>query len=277
MHHSNYFYGHAHIFARYCGMNRRRPPMILGSLQHGWNHVHGFGFMHDVPQGHPKFVWSEAVRRRGWAQGWRDYYVIGAPWIYLLAMRPELDHAPERKGTIWYPFHGWEHNEVAGDHHRLIAEIKETEEEPVTVCLYWLEYRDEAIRSLYESAGFRVISHGYRGTNYRQVSRRFLDRQLRELRAHRRVASNRISSAVLYGTLAGCEPAVYGDPMVFVGGDPRFGDADRTQRLRPEFCGHQVDVPAARAAAEEELGSRFLASPEEIRQLFGWSKGGRRK
>lgn len=275
MHHSNHFYGHAHIFARYCGIGDPIPPMIHGNIQHGWNHVHGFGFKHDVAQGHPKFVWSDMVRRRGWALGWRDTYVTGSPWIYLMAMEPDLGRVPdrERQGTIWYPFHGWEHNKVHGDHERLIAEIKDTEEGPVTVCLYWVEYNDPEVRGQYESAGFRVISHGYRGNNYRKVEPKFLYRQLVELRRHRRVASNRVSSAIFYGALAGCEPAVYGNPMDFVGGDLRFGDADRTMRLRPEVCGARVDVPAARAAAEDELGSRHLASPEEIRQLFGWSRG----
>ena len=50
-----------------------------------------------------------------------------------------------------------------GDHRRLIAQIRETEPGPVTVCLYWHEYRIAPVRRRYERAGFRVICHGYRG------------------------------------------------------------------------------------------------------------------
>jgi hypothetical protein len=272
VHHSNHFYGHAHIFARYCGLDASDPPRIRGNLQHGWNLVHGFGFLHGVEPGYPKFVWSDVVRRRAWALGWRDYYVTGAPWIYLMAMEPDLGRVPEerREGTIWYPFHGWEYNGVDGDHDRLIAEIKATEPGPVTVCLYWVEYRDERVRALYENAGFRVICHGYRGRRWRDTSTDFLYNQLAEMRRHRRVASNRVTSALLYGALAGCEPAVYGDPMILGGADPRYGDANRGNRLYPELLGVKVDLDTARAIAERELGHAHLAPPEEIRLLFGW-------
>ncbi|WP_030174375.1 hypothetical protein [Spirillospora albida] len=272
MHHSNLFYGHAHLFARYCGLDDTAPPRIRGTLQHGWNPVHGFGVMHKVPHGYPKFVWSDIVRRRAWSIGWRDCYVIGAPWNYLLAMEPDLGRVPdgERRGTIWYPFHGWEYNKVAGDHDRLIAEIRATEPGPVTVCLYWLEHRDPRVRARYEDAGFRVICHGYRGWRGRGVEPRFLYGQLAELRRHRRVASNRLSSALLYGTLAGCAPALYGDPMTLAGGSPVYGDPGRGNRMRPELRGAEIDPAVARAVAEEELGHRWVAPPEEIRRLFGW-------
>lgn len=96
--------------------------------------------------------------------GRRNVVVIGAPFTYLLAMRPEDPPAEEREGTIWYPFHGWEGQHVKGDHRKLIALIQATEPGPVTVCLYWHEYRMRNVRRLYERAGFRVICHGYRGT-----------------------------------------------------------------------------------------------------------------
>lgn len=272
MHHANHFYGHAQVLARYCELGELDgPPRMLGYLQHGWNIGDGLAPGTPYVEGAPIFVWSEQTRRRAWSLGRRNVIVVGAPWIYLLAMEPEAADAPPREGVIWYPFHGWEGQEVKGDHRRLIATIREVEDGPVTVCLYWQEFRTRRIRRLYEQAGFRVICHGYRGHWWRQTDPDFLHGQLAELRRHRRVASNRVSSALFYGIAAGCEPAVYGDPMVLHAEDPTFGGVARIRRQWPQLHGAHVDLPAARAVAADELGAAYLASPATLRRLLGWS------
>jgi hypothetical protein len=195
--------------------------------------------------------------------------VVGSPWAYLLAMEPVSPDSP-RDGTIWYPFHGWEGQHVLGDHNALIGQIRATEQGPVTVCLYWQEFRDNAVRRRYERAGFRVICHGYRGGWWQDLDPDFLDRQLAELRTHRRVASNRLCSAVFYGALAGCEPAVYGDPMVLDNENPAFGGQTRIRRQWPQLHGEQVDLSAARATTVAELGADRLLPPAELRQMFRW-------
>ena len=68
--------------------------------------------------------------------GRRYAATVGAPFLFRLsAARP--DDGKPREGSIWYPFHGWEGQHIAGDHQRLIDEILETEDGPVTFCLYW--------------------------------------------------------------------------------------------------------------------------------------------
>ncbi|HWH01420.1 MAG TPA: hypothetical protein VNV66_19395 [Pilimelia sp.] len=270
MHHANHFYGHAHVLAAYCGLDPDDPPRIRGYLQHGWNIGDGLGPGTPYVPGSPVFVWSEQTRRRAWSLGRRHAVVTGAPWLYLLAMDPPPADPPPREGTIWYPFHGWEEQRVAGDHRRLVAEILDTEPGPVTVCLYWHEYRNRRIRRRYEDAGLRVICHGYRGRHRRDTETRFLHRQLAELRRHRRVASNRLGSAVLYGAVAGCAPAVYGDPMRLAGEDPSTGGTARIRRQWPQLHGVDPDAAAAREAAWAELGGDALAEPAELRALFGW-------
>lgn len=276
MHHANHWYAHAHILARYCGLDDLYPPRIPGYVQHGWNVIDGFGTRHPFEPGWPKYVWSDAPRRRGHAMGRRGYYVIGAPWNYLLAMEPDLGVVPdeERTGTIWYPFHGWEKQRVLGDHKCLIDEIREVEAGPVTVCLYWMEYGDADLRELYETAGFRVISHGYRGRRYKGTDRLFLYNQLTELRRHRRVAANRLSTAILYGASVGCRPAVYGDPMIIEDPHPIHGGLERLRRLWPELHGVSIDPSTAREIAAIELGTADLVSPDELRELFGWPEIG---
>lgn len=281
MHTANHYYGHAHIMADYVGLDF--PIWIDGYLQHGWNLHDGFAVgTHFVP-GTRLFVWSESVLRRGWAMGRRNYHVIGAAWIYLLAMRRARAAAegrdPEppreqRSGTIFYPFHGWEAQEVAGDHAAMLRELQEVEDGPLTVCLYWVEHRNEAIRRVYEDAGCRVITHGNRGFAYQGTDVLFLHKQYDELTRHRRVVSNRLSSAILYGASVGCEVGVYGDPMVLAGEHAVYGGIDRQRRRWPEL--HQTHVPqdVAEEVAREELGVRHLRRPAEIIELFGWSRPG---
>ena len=126
MHHANHFYGHAHIMARYAGLGAGEAPRIWGYLQHGWNILDGFAYNTAFVDGMPKFVWSDTVRRRGWSMGLRNYDVIGAAWLYLLELYPELSTpANDAAGTIFYPFHGWEGQHVLGDHGRIVASINE--------------------------------------------------------------------------------------------------------------------------------------------------------
>lgn len=271
---SNHWYGHAHIMARYAGLDDVNPPTIWGVVQHGWNLMHGFGPGHAPPYGFPKFVWSDVNRRRGQALGWRDYYVIGAPWAYLLT---EFDAPPpreERQGTIVYPFHTWENSEIEGSHHELIEEIKDTETGPVTACLYWIEYEMPEVRQAYEDAGFRVITNGQRGTLRQGTDTEFLYRQHRELVRHRRVISNRLTTAIFYGASVGCDVAVYGDPMVYVDAREGYEDLldvnDMVRRLYPELHGTHTDPDVAHAIARFELGMDQLLNPAELKEVLGW-------
>jgi hypothetical protein len=276
MHHHNHYYGLAHILARYCGLDDQFPPRIPGYLQHGWNVGCGWNPVHEFFDGAWRFVWSDAPRRRGHALGRRDYHVVGAPMLYLMDLEPELGVVPERRGTLWFLFHGWEgggrSGRVDGDHARLIREIQETETEPVTVSLYYTEYERPEIRRHYQEAGFDVVCFGKRGWNYEGTDRQFLYRLLAALRGHRRVAANRLCSAVFFGVAAGCEPAVYGDPMTLEGDNPLFGGQARIARLWPEMLGKEIDLAAARAVTDDELGRPWLMPPAEMRMLFDWNQ-----
>lgn len=273
MHHANHFYGHAHIMARYVGLPE--PPRIWGYLQHGWNMHDGFAVNTVFAARYPKFVYSEACARRGWAAGLRDYVVVGAPWNYLLEVENQTQweaEEHEREGTIVYPFHGWEGQQVAGDHEEYIAEIKDTEGDvPITICLYINEYNQPRVRRVYEDAGFRVITHGRRGYLWRGTDTEFLYKQLAEVRRHKRVVSNRMTSALLHGALAGAEVGVYGDPMELGNDHAVLGGATRPQALFPEFHQPAAPLDVAREIAVTELGADQILAPAEIVDLFGWA------
>jgi len=273
MHHHNDWYGHVRLLARYAGVPAGPPrPRLWGYLQHGWNVYNGFGARTPLMPGVPKLVWSPAPRRRGWQLGERDFRIIGAPWAYLLRMEPDLGVVPDavRRGTIFYPFHGFEKQSVFGDHRRLAAEVAAAEDGPVTVCLYWLDHRVAEIRRAYDERGFRIITHGYRGDRYTPGDIDFLRRQLVELRAHRRVVSNRLSTALLYGASVGCDVGVYGEEMLIEDEHPAYGGNDRIRRLWPEMHDPRIPTATSHAVARHELGLDHVATPEEIRDICGW-------
>lgn len=275
MHHHNHYYGHAHILARYAGLDEVHPPRIRGYLQHGWNVADGYNPTHEFFDGATRFVWSRDVARRGYALGRRNYHVVGSPWLYLRGLEPELGTVDqsngkpvEREGTLWFLFHGWEGGKIQGDHQRLIDEIRETEDGPVTFSLYYTEYDRPEVRNTYLDAGFDVISFGRRGFSYLGTDTQFLYKQMAAMRRHRRVAANRVSTAVLYGASVGCEVAVYGDPMLMEGEDPRFGGNARVNRQWSQLVGKDIDQLAAQQIISHELGEDHLLTPSEVRRIM---------
>jgi hypothetical protein len=143
---------------------------------------------------------------------------------------------------------------------------------PLTVCLYWNEFKNPAIRHVYERGGCRVITHGLRGFAYRGTDVFFLHKQLQELRSHERVVSNRLSSAILYGASVGCDVGVYGDPMLLAGEHAVYGGVERQKRMWPEL--HQPFVPREEVVdlARTELGLNHVRTPAEIMAAFRWTR-----
>lgn len=271
----NHFYGHSNIFAKYVGLDSPKP--IVGTIQHGWNTLDGFGGTIGRRDDIKRFVWSDIFAQRGHLMGYRNYSVIGSPWRYLCELYDDeikiADDSDSREGTLFFPFHGWEGSTVVGDYSRLIDQIKAIEGNgPVTVCLYWLEFDDEQIRGLFEEAGFRVVCNGHRDTQRHKGPNSFLVNQLRECLRHKKVASNRLATAVIYGASVGCDVGIYGDPMALkVNDSPVRQLDDRTNLMFPEFESEEIDRSIAQPLAREQLGWDFLMSPTELAHELDWS------
>ncbi|MGL5818399.1 MAG: hypothetical protein ACRCYR_12605 [Phycicoccus sp.] len=275
MHHANHFYGHADVLARWVGLPE--APRIRGYLQHGWTLHDGFAVGTAFAPGYPKFVWADAVLRRARLAGLGEVHVVGAPFAYLTELHRRAVAAGERtpparrSGTIVYPFHGWEGQTVRGSHAAYARLVRDTDEGPWTACLYFTDHANPEIRAAYEDNGFRVITHGSRGYMHRGHDTAFLDRQLAELLTHRRVVSNRMGSALLYGAAVGAGIGVYGDPMVLDNDHAVLGGMAKQLRLHPELHRTVVDDEVAASAARTELGTDRLLDPAELADLVGWS------
>lgn len=262
-HPDNALYGHNRVLAEFAGLYPS-VPVIRGHLQHGWSEAYGLSLPPRLVSWLPKLVYSDANVRACIERGVRPVVPIGDPFCYIAASRG-VSRAELAPSTIVYPLHGWEHDDVIGSHDALISEVSERECNSVTVCLYWREFDQVHIRRRYESAGFRVITHGYRADPL------FTIRQLDELSLHTRVVTNRAATALWRGALLGLEAEIYG-PVFSILAEEEAEEYRGYQTHRwPELCGGGVDGTRARELAAEELGLSHMREPEELTELLGWT------
>lgn len=260
------YYGHNYVLAWYTGASPDRP--WCAQLQHGWNLSSGFGATKMLP-GLPKLMWNrknaEFLRSRLSARDARRVHVVGAPFAYLdhmLVGKVARQRPPD--GTLLYPFHGAS-SEYGGDHRVLAGQVRERETGPVTVCLYWRDHAELKVRDRYSAAGFRVICHG------RRTDPLFLVRQWLAILAHRRVVTNRVSTALWYAGWLGREIEVYG-PVWGNQGSRELERAEKLQQQRwPALFSGPVVGDAARTLAHVELGASDLRSADALRRFLGWS------
>ncbi len=262
---SNRYYGHDIVLARYCGL--RGPMPIRGELQHGWNPTYGIVAEEGRPKKTPlrRFLWSR--RNVEWClrAGIANVEAIGAPFLY----HRHADRPP-RSGTLLVcPFHGWEGGKVHGSFEEYTAALEQlrTRFQEITVCLYWLEYEDPAVRAIYERAGYRVITNGHRDGNPE-----FVASLSRNLTDHEYVTTNRMATIAFCALYLGRKFFLYGPTMMAaeegrVHGENLAREQEEFGMLRFE----EFDDRTHREIGERELGLEFRKSPRELKRILGWS------
>lgn len=258
MHPDNGFYGHRAVLLAAAGVER--PIPVAAHVQHGWQLGTGLNERGRLVRGLRKLVWGRSHEERAAEVGITNVRAIGAPFAYLVR---GLEPTRSTTGTMYFPFHGWTRARAEGSHEALARAIVEREEGPVTVCLYHLDHERSNVRSAYEQHGFRVFTAGPRDDNPD-----FLPRLRDELLRHRRVASNHMGTAVLYGALLGLSAEIYGPVFEMHG---LVGDIhDRHRSAFPRwYADGGVGPEEARGTATRELGAGLLLSPEELRDELG--------
>jgi hypothetical protein len=266
----NDYYGHAGILRRYCGVEGS-PPMP-GRLQHGWTVEHGLP-VHAFAEPWPRYVWGDrnlrCIRRDDLALA----EAIGAPFLYLpQAPSPSPSRGP--RSVLALPFHGWEKAKVSADFHALAGSLQALTREglgPVTVCLYWMEYEDTALRKIFENQGFAVVTNGRRDGNPG-----FLERQRALLWEHALVTSNRVSTATFYALAAERPFFLWGPPAGLSGSDdPDGARFDAWQRAEfPALTWARFDGGVQRDLGLQELGANHQRGPAALRELLAWTPTG---
>jgi hypothetical protein len=262
-HPDNRFYGHGEVLRAAAGIEDPERP-LWGHVQHGWQLGTGLNDRRRLVPWLPKLVWNETNRLLATWDGITRVEAIGAPFLYLDRMHA-VDEVPSAPPgvlpTIAYPFHGWERAGTTSSHDRLARDLRVHEGGPITVCLYWMEHDQPAIRRAYENAGHRVICNG------RREDPGFLRRQREELRRNRRVVTNRPSSALWYGMWIGLEAEVLGGAAQLEG-DRTIGLEALHRRRWPELFRGTVGATKGRDLAAAELGAAHVRAPDELAALL---------
>lgn len=265
----NRLYGHDHVLARYCGLSR--PRAIRGALQHGWNPTYGLVYR-DEPQptaGLPRLVWNRRNLRCNLERGHRNTVAIGAPFLY----HDHPDASPEAGSLLVCPLHGWEEGRLLGSHEAYLEQLERIRADfaRISVCLYWLEYADPAIRDLYAGAGYAVVTNGHRDDNPD-----FIANLSTNLARHEYVTSNRIATIAFCALYLRRKFFLYGGAMTVA--DESEETLRRSLELQNAEFG-ELDYArfGDRSHAEigdRELGAEFRRSPSELRRILGWNLGG---
>lgn len=263
----NHHYGHSDVLRRHCGLTVL--PKIERQIQHGWQPGHGLTDRY-IPSPWAKGVWSARNLRKCAEVGATNVEAIGAPFLYLGP--PEAEAAPlGPRSLLVYPFHGWSKQRVVGDMEAFARQLHDLERVdgfgPITVCLYFLEYREPSIREVFERYGWTVTTVGSYADNPT-----FLDKQRELQRRHVYVTSNRVATAAFYALVSGCRFFLYGPPMgLDASRDPTGEEYDAWQRAEfPSLTFEGFGDRVQSAVGEAELGFEFKRTPEQLATLLGW-------
>jgi hypothetical protein len=163
--------------------------------------------------------------------------------------------------TVVFPFHGTRLVAVEGDQHAYAREIYEREGAS-TVCMHIDDLQRPELVDAWVSAGHRITSAGQR----RDPD--FLARVLWLLLSSRKVVSNRLATALVYGASAEIEVSIYG-PHFQIAGISETSSESYLRKLWPEFY-ENVSASEMRLIADKELGREYMRSPVSLRQILGW-------
>ena len=262
----NHFYGHSAALALAAGLPR--PRHIPGLLQHGWTiappsvtQAHDFPHVGVDPRW-TMFVWSHTSRAWSPERDPRRSTALGSPFLYLEREARAAGWQPSGAGrTLWIPFHGTRLARVTGDHAALAREAFDREGAS-TVCLHVEDADDPEIVRAWSAPGHDLVTAG------RRSDPDFLARILSMIGDARRVASNRLGTALVYAAALGKEVAVYGPPLALAGDENHT--LERLRDVWPEFHEDTTSVEATKPVADAELGRAALLSAPELRRALGW-------
>lgn len=263
----NHFYGHAAILRAYCGV--RLPLPIAGRLQHGWNYRGGLHEQYLLAP-YPKFVWSQRNADYARLAGYRNVFAIGAPLLYLPPEAATSPHNPKR--LLAFPPHRTELRQIIWEPTEYAASLEQLRADgfgPITVCLYYLDHADPALREFFLSRGFDVTTVGPRNRNPG-----FLWTLRRLILDHGYVTSNEIGTAGFYALALGRTFFIHGPrsetALVSLPGEQRLERSEAPEF--PELAYARLTEHASHAALwRAELGAEHMKTPEELRALLGWN------
>jgi hypothetical protein len=252
------FYGIKEILLGYARLPRFLPLPV--AVQHGWQRfAHGFEASAMPPE---IWVWSSRL-----AKELEEFYpagrirIVGAFFYYLLdKMRDELP-VKAMQGSICIPPHSSHLAKTEYSLQRYIENLAQlgSEMKPITVMLYYLDM-DEHTVTLYEKAGFRVVSNG---TLY---DAQFLRNFITNVYEKKYCIYSDLGSGVLYASELGLIPVRIDVQSTVL----NQGNAHITNKMLSAVGKFDNEFVAKmnESVIKDEMGHQYILSPQAVRALI---------
>ena len=167
-------YGHREVLISTNGLSS--STLILASVVHGWGQEFNKLGIKKIRsrslRQYPILTWSERTKLAIEGNGHREVESIGSPWAHLLksigidpVTRFEIRTRPQRENRLlFFPSHSIPGGNVE---HRVNLDqiVAAVDVSQVTVCLFWLDFIDPAVRDYYKKFNCEVVCVGYRGSS----------------------------------------------------------------------------------------------------------------
>jgi hypothetical protein len=198
------------------------------------------------------------------AMGIREVWGMASPYV-LAAELCGAGTLPTRAGTLFFPTHSGADVRVRYDVERVADELLALpdEHQPVTVCVFWLDYL-YGLHRPYEERGLRLVSAGH------QADPQFLVRFYQLCKQHRFAMSNDVGTHCFYAIKAGCHysqldgPAEWDGLFIQPDDDPvHLGVRALFRQLSERPHTDQLTV------VDRYLGTRHMRSRDDLAGMLG--------
>jgi hypothetical protein len=170
-----FMYGQREILIE--GLGLPKSAIFLGNLQHGWAYCKDPEDLdyYALNNRTRNFVWSKTLANVMIKNGQKNVTVIPSPWSLVLKGYKDAVNTrtippinPVQDSILYLPSHPYQYAKF--DHNEKVEVVKSfcTDFKEVTTCLYWLDYIDPKIHSIY-SIFSKVVCNGYRGPSAIEV------------------------------------------------------------------------------------------------------------
>ena len=272
----NQDYGNAAILAEYCGVSIN--CYFQGRLQHGWAPYSASEsyYLNDYSR---TFVWSKKSRDAANNLGWRNFYDIGAPWLYLQALLERdgwgtwssLRHESSQHKELWvYGNHSdLAQGDIQPELRNFILRAKENLN-PKTVLLQCRDYDTLRTHDPKILLGIDVLTLGQRTNSVSAQSHLFRLYDL--LREHKKLVIDWPSTLLLYAITMGCE-------IEFIKND-NLATAIQLANKVDDFELEAILSTSFHSSGSLEtygvtkLGKNSVKSPNELAKLIEWHSPG---
>lgn len=246
-------YGHRGILSDYCSKGHKIP--VFGRIQHGW----GVGSYWDDDR-IPSFVWSKNIENSARQLGFKNFFTIGAPFLYMKW------HQNESKVSKKMPLLVVPHSTftqpnrfTAKSFLRFSAKVLSEVENKPRFLFYWKDLTPE-IQTICEKLGITSLTAG--DGIYGADKEAFLYKVRSYINESSEVISGELGSTLFYAAYLGKKIRLL---------DQNANIANLRKPIEEIIRSKNVSDEEKNAVCLEEIGLQQKKTPEELLEILGAS------